>query len=331
MFTVKSKISGIGAYLPETVVTTNELMHEVNSRKFGVPESFLERASGIVQRRFSDDRESISYQAVQASVAAIQDAGIDPKDLDWVLFCGIHRDLYEPSQAHDIQAKLGAINASALDISNACIGLLNGLQIASAFIKAGSAENVLVCTGERPSALTKEIMRQLRISSDKQIFKKLLGAFTVGDSGGAFVVSKSHNQEGCIYDKFLTASEYKDLCYIKSSDKGVEFEMRMAELSSVMIDLHKRLINQTYESTGWTPSTVDRIYCHQIGAKPHIKLSKVSKQPVEKLPKTYDMFGNLTSATFAVNMYLNPPKKGEKVLLLGAGSGATVSQSAFQF
>ena len=143
-----SKISGIGAYLPNQSVTSQELMHEIKSKKFGVPETFLERACGIFSRRLSTELESFSYLAVEASIKAMQDAQIAPEDIDMILFCGIDRDRPEPSTAHEIQKQIGAINAECLDVSNACIGMLNGFSVANAYIGIGAAEHILVCTGE---------------------------------------------------------------------------------------------------------------------------------------------------------------------------------------
>lgn len=185
-----SRISGIGAYLPKKIVTSEELMLEADCRKFGVPETFLTRASGIKTRRFSETTESFSDLAINASREAIIDASIDPLDIDMILFCGIDRDCPEPSTAHIIQNELGANNAECLDISNACLGILNGLSVANSYIGIGSAETILICTGEKPSIVTFDILRQLKKATEKKFFRKLLGALTVGDAGGAFIISK---------------------------------------------------------------------------------------------------------------------------------------------
>lgn len=325
------KISGVGAFLPQNVVTTEELMREAQSKKFGVSENFLGRASGIIQRRFSDPNETYGYLAIQASRQALIDASIDPLDIDWVLFCGIDRDKPEPSTAHEVQAEIGAWNAACLDISNACIGMISGLEIADSFIRAGKAENILLCTGEKPSQLSIDAIRQLKRSKEKSLFRKLLGAFTVGDGGGAMIISRSGINEGCMYINTRSDGGLRDLCYYKHTPSGIDFEMKMEEISGVMVDKHKEMIDETYNKVGWKPKQVNKIYCHQVGERPHKKMIELSKVTPECAPKTYDLFGNLTSATFAVNMSLNRPKKGDKVLFMAGGSGATWSQAAFQF
>lgn len=326
-----SKISGIGAYLPKQVVTSEELMHEAQSRKFGVPETFLSRASGIKTRRFSNDSESFADLAIYASKAAIDDAGIDPLDIDMVLFCGIDRDCPEPSTAHIVQKEIGAINADCLDISNACLGILNGLSVANSYIGVGSAENVLICTGEKPSLVTLDIIRQLKAATDKKTFRKLLGALTVGDAGGAFVITKKMAESGCQYLSFKSEGRYADLCYYKHTPGGIEFEMLMETISGKMVDLHEHEIKRTYDQLSWEPNSVRKLYCHQVGSGPHTKMASIAEQPLIKAPITYAEYGNLTSATFPVNMFLNRPVKGDKVLLLGAGSGLSICQIGMQF
>lgn len=326
-----SKISGIGAYLPSKIVTSEELMLEAQCRKFGVPETFLARASGIKQRRFSDSSESYADLAILASRVAIKDAGVDPLDIDMILFCGIDRDCPEPSTAHIVQKELGANNAECLDISNACLGVLNGLSVANSYIGIGSAETILICTGEKPSNVTFDILRQLKQTIDKKVFRKLLGALTVGDAGGAFLVTKKKGQQGCEYLRFKSQGQYSDLCYYKYTPEGIEFEMMMEEISGEMVNFHESEIKKTYKKLNWLPNTLHKLYCHQVGSGPHNKMATIAGQPLIKAPITYESYGNLTSATFPVNMFLNRPKVGEKTLLLGAGSGLSICQIGMQF
>ena len=306
-------------------------MHEAQSRKFGVPETFLARASGIRQRRFSEEHESFSDLAIYASRQAIDDAAIDPLEIDMILFCGIDRDCPEPSTAHIVQREIGACNAECLDISNACLGALNGLSVANAYIGVGGAETVLVCTGEKPSLVTLDIIRQLRTATDKKIFRKLLGALTVGDAGGAFIITRKTTQSGCHYLSFKSEGRYSDLCYYKHTPSGIEFEMLMEKISARGICMHQDEIENTYRRLNWQPNTVNKLYCHQVGASPHLKMASIATQPVNKAPITYKLYGNLTSATFPVNMSINRPASGERVLLLGSGSGLSICQIGVQF
>lgn len=326
-----SRISGIGAYIPQQVVSSADLMVEANCHKFGISEQFLTRSCGIKERRFSDDRETFGYMAAMASRTAIVDAGIDPMDIDMVLFCGIDRDQPEPATAHEIQQAIEALNAECLDISNACIGSNHGLAVANAYIAAGAAENILVCTGEKPSYVTKAVLNILKTTNEKAVFRKYMGAFTVGDAGGAFVVSKSTGTRGFKSIHFKSYGKHSELCFYRFASGVLEFDMQMESISNLMIETHADLINDTYEKAGWNPESIGKVYCDQVDAKPHKKMAIMARQSLDKLPNTYEYFGNLTSATFAVNMYLNPTSVGDKVLFMGAGSGITLCQMGMEF
>ncbi len=328
---VRSHITGIGAYFPQQIIKSDELMAEAQSKKFGIPESFLQRASGIIERRFSTEKETYALMAIAASRNAIDEAGIDPLDIDLVLFCGIDKDYSEPATAHEVQIGVGAHNSECMDVSNACIGMLSGYKIADAYIRTGIAETVLVCSGEKPSIVALDVVRQLRETTDKTTFRRLMGALTLGDAGGAFVVSRKTDGKGMLYSRFRSDGRYRELCYYGLTKDGWKFEMQMEKISIAMVSHHEEMIDETYSKIGWNPDQIGKVYCHQVGERPHSQMVELSKVAPECCPRTYAEFGNLTSVTFAVNMTLNKPKKGEKVLFLGAGSGATMCQSVFQF
>lgn len=329
-----STISGVGAYLPPNIVSSSELMLEAETPKMGISENFLERVSGIKERRFSEEKELPSDLAIRASQSAMEDAGIDPLDIDCVLFCGIDRDYAEPATAHFVAASLGLRNArNCFDISNACHGMMSGVSVAIAYISMGMAENVLVCTGEKPSYVATDVCRQIRKNRDKKAFRNLVGALTLGDSGGAFIISKSRpsSEEGFYSMDFSSRGEFADYCFIKYTDFGVKFQMLMEKICNVGIEMHQEMIGKTYDKLGWEPDSVGKVYCHQTGERPHIRMAELARQPINKAPKTYPEFGNLTSATIAVTMHLFKPRPGERVMILSAGSGVSVGQSGLVY
>ncbi|MFL0802468.1 MAG: ketoacyl-ACP synthase III [Agarilytica sp.] len=323
------KISGIGAYLPEQKVLSDDLMMEANSKNFGVAPEFLRRFSGIEERRFSREDERPSTMAIEASRAAIVDAGIDVKDIDQVIFCGIDKDFAEPATAHFVARELGIKEeADCFDVSNACHGIMSGFSVANGAIGIGAAENILLCTGENPSTVAMDVIRQLKGCRDRGQFRTLMGAMTLGDSGGAFVVSKARPDEGCKIMRFTSRSRCADYCYYRHTEHGVDFSMRMSEISTEAVQMHRDIIGSTYDKIEWEPDSISYVYCHQAGAKPHIKMAQLARQPINKAPITFKKFGNLTSSTIAVNMHLNRPNRGDRILMLGVGSGLSISQTA---
>ena len=323
------KIGGIGAYLPKQIIHSDDLMREANSENFGVGHEFLRRFSGIEERRHANDEERPSSMAIAASRLAMEDAGIQPQDIDQVIFCGIDRDYSEPATAHFVARELGVSEeADCFDISNACHGIMSGFQVANATIGVGAAENILLCTGETPSAVSLDVIRQLKSCTDREHFRRLMGALTLGDSGAAMVVTKATStDEGCRFMRVKAKSKCADLCYYRHAKEGFEFSMQMSNISQEALNMHGEIIDSTYEKSGWSAEDIRYVYCHQAGLKPHLKLASLARQPINKAPITFNKFGNLTSSTIVVNMHKNRPNRGDKIMFLGVGSGLSISQT----
>jgi 3-oxoacyl-[acyl-carrier-protein] synthase-3 len=218
------------------------------------------------------------------------------------------------------------------DVSNACNGFMSGLYLADCMIASGRIETALVVTGEKPSKVMYEIMDLIKDCDNAEYFRKKLGVLTVGDSGGSMVLAKSDNGIG--FQKFNSISDGKlaELCYYRYDEKGIiDGQMIMKDIGREVFNYQSKLIDKTYEILGWTPADVDHLISHQIGRKPFEMTAKLTGIPIEKATKTYDYYGNLTSATIPVNLFLNPPKTGDKLLLMGMGSGLSVIQAGLTF
>ncbi|WP_198939397.1 3-oxoacyl-[acyl-carrier-protein] synthase III C-terminal domain-containing protein [Motiliproteus sp. MSK22-1] len=105
----------------------------------------------------------------------------------------------------------------------------------------------------------------------------------------------------------------------------------MDKISKAIITMHGNLIEQTYECLGWTPDEIDHLVCHQVGRKPHQRLVGMTGIEAERAPVTYRNYGNITSATIPFNLHLVRPTVGDKLLLLGTGSGLSISQVGLTF
>ncbi|TQV78113.1 ketoacyl-ACP synthase III [Exilibacterium tricleocarpae] len=322
-----SRIAGIGAFLPPDRVTSESLMDEIDSTRFGAPKNYISKCIGIKERRISDARTLPSDMAIAASHNALEDAGLEAGEIDMILYCGIDRDWQEPATAHRVQTELGATRATVLDVTNACHGFMNGLAIADSFISNGAVDNVLVCTGEKPSRVMLEAIEQIKRTNNKEEFKRWIGSLTVGDAGGAMVVQRGTAHSGWQWMEMRSEGQHAELCYYRHTQAGVEGQMIMGLISRVFVGLHKKLIDKTYRALNWSPTDIDVMYCHQVGAIPHKQLTSAADLDLNCAPITYDFLGNLTSASIPVNMALNRPKRGDKLLVLGAGSGLSICQA----
>lgn len=323
-----SKIAAIGTYLPDQVVTSTELMDEVESEsRFGIANTWIEELTGIHSRRFAAPDDRPSDLAINAGRAALERCGMDPKDIGMVLYCGIDRDWIEPATSHRIQRELGCVNATCLDVTNACHGFSNGMSVGDAMIATGAVENVLVVTGEVPSHLIGEVIRDIRENPTLENFHSKVGGFTTGDAGGAVILQRASEQSGIKTYRFDSRGRYAELCFYKFDHEGKRCgQMIMDKISAVMIRMHQAIIKETYATLAWQPGDVDHLICHQVGSKPHHRMAKLAGIQLEKAPTIFKSYGNLTSATIPVSLDTARPEQGDRILILGAGSGLSISQ-----
>lgn len=338
-----TEIVGIGGYVPRERVKSDDLMAEIGSEKrFGVKERFISEVIGIEERRIAREDEKPSDLAVAAVQVALENANILPQEIDMVIFCGIDRDWKEPATAHRVQQLVGAINATCFDVTNACHGFMNGVCIADSLIETGNAEIALICTGEKPSNVMFEAIRRLRQTGNSEVFKRWMGALTVGDAGGAMIIRRSENaigentrgdnSRGFQKFNFSSNGKHAKLCYYEHDKHGkLDGQMLMKSISNEIVKFHKKMIGETYQTLDWSGQDVDCLMCHQVGARPHKQMASLANVDIKRAPITYKYFGNITSATIPVNFHYNVPKKGDKVLIMGTGSGLSISQTGVIF
>jgi 3-oxoacyl-[acyl-carrier-protein] synthase-3 len=327
-----SRIAGIGAYLPKQRVTTDELMREVNSRRFGIPDDYISRYVGIEEKRVAESTDQPSDLATLASKIALKDADVKADEIDLIIYTGITRDYEEPSTAHFVQDKIGAENAICMDVSNACLGFMTGFSVAEAFIGQGTADTVLICTGENPNTYLNETISVLLKINDKNGFKNRLGFLTAGDAGAAVIVTSGDRETtGWKGLRFKSDGAMSKLCYYKKQVTGIDGEMLMKKISCQIVKMHADMMDNTYKVLGWEPGSIKKLYCHQVGKKPHQSIVDVAKVHQSVVPATFSKYGNLTSATIPVAMHLNKPSRGDRLLFCGTGSGLSICQGGMVF
>ncbi|MDC0598647.1 ketoacyl-ACP synthase III [Gammaproteobacteria bacterium] len=320
-----SKIIGLGISLPNQRVSSISLMEEIESeRRFGIPHDWIDRRVGIVERRVAAEGTKTSDLAYEASINAINNAGITNDDLDMILYCGIEGDVIEPGTAHFIQNRLQT-NASCLDIRNACQGMISGLAVANAMIASGAIETALICSGELTSRVMFNFMREISSRPDEYM-RDRLGFLTVGDAGSAIVLRKADSDAGVQKIIFDSRGEYADFCYYKYVNEVIEGQMLMRGITEKIASIHFGMISNTYHYLDWEPRDVDHLLCHQVGAKSLEKLCEIAEVPIHKAPAIYKDFGNITTCTIPLSLYFAKPNKGDKILLIGGGSGLSSYQ-----
>ncbi|MFZ9694719.1 MAG: 3-oxoacyl-ACP synthase III family protein [Chitinophagaceae bacterium] len=144
---LRSKIAGIGKYLPSHVVTNNDLLKYMDTS-----DEWIQERTGIKERRYAHrTEETTTTMAVEASKVAIERAGITPQDIDFIVFATLSPDYYFPGCGVLLQRAMKMKEIGALDVRNQCSGFLYALSVADQFIRTGTYKNILVIGSEKHS------------------------------------------------------------------------------------------------------------------------------------------------------------------------------------
>ncbi len=183
----RSTIAGIGMYVPENVVTNNDLLQYMDTS-----DEWIQERTGIKERRYAHrTEETTTTMAVEASKIALERAGLTPQDIDFVIFATLSPDYYFPGCGVLVQRALEMKEVGALDIRNQCSGFVYALSVADQFIKTGMYKNILVIGSEKHSFGLDFTTRGRNVSV---IF---------GDGAGALVLQRSNDDNSGILSTHL--------------------------------------------------------------------------------------------------------------------------------
>ena len=171
-----SKISGLGYYVPDNIVTNNDL-----SKIIETTDEWIQERTGIEERRWIDPKtdDNTSSMAVKASKIAIERSGLKKNDIDFIVFATLSPDMYFPGGGVRVQDMLDMPTIGALDVRNQCSGFVYAISVADQFIKTGMYKNILVIGSENHSGALDKTTRGRGITV---IF---------GDGAGAAILSRS--------------------------------------------------------------------------------------------------------------------------------------------
>lgn len=310
-----SRIIGTGSYVPAQVVTNDDLAKIVETN-----DEWIRSRTGIGERRIALD-EGTSAMAVEAAKRAVQNAGIDAKELDIILLATSSPDNCFPAGACEVQAALGAERAVAYDLSAACSGFLFGLNTAQAFIQAGIYRTALVIGADCLSKLTDWSDRSTCI-----LFGDGAGAAVVqaGETGIRQMVMGSDGVKGPV----LTCPARTEGNFLngKTPELGYMY-MNGQEVFKFAVKKVPECVNQVLEADGMAIDDVKYFVLHQANYRIVEAAAKRLKQPLEKFPMNMDRYGNTSGASVPLLLdELNQAGKlqrGDKIVLAGFGAGLT--------
>ncbi|MFZ9046638.1 MAG: 3-oxoacyl-ACP synthase III family protein [Cyclobacteriaceae bacterium] len=323
-----SRIAGIGHYVPDHVVTNEDLKAFMDTS-----DEWIQERTGIQERRWidpeSDDRPST--MGTKAARLAIEDAGLTPDDIDFIVFATLSPDYYFPGPGVQVQDQLGIREIGALDVRNQCSGFVYGLSVADQFIKTGMYKNILVIGSEYHSGGLEKSTRGRGVTV---IF---------GDGAGAVVLQRTEEDRGILsthlhsegkhaeelaligpatsrwVDTIMGENDPEDTSYYPYMNGNFVFKHAVTRFSEVIMEALTTNQKQISE--------IDMLIPHQANLRISQFIQKKMGLTDDKVYNNIMRYGNTTAASIPIALseayQEGKIKKGNLVCLAAFGSGFT--------
>ena len=325
----RSRIKGLGFYVPENVVTNDDL-----SKLMDTSDEWIQERTGIKERRHAlKGSDTTTSMGVKASLKAIEAAKINKEEIDFIVFATLSPDFYFPGCGVLVQKELGLPNVGALDIRNQCSGFLYALSVADQYIKTGMYKNILVIGAETQSPALDMTTRGRNM------------AVLFGDGAGAAIVSRSDNPERGILSthlhsqgehaeqlamiapgvgtkwvpQILAENDPDDVSYYPNMNGQFVFKNAVVRFAEV--------IEEGLKANGFSREDINMLIPHQANLRISQFVQHQFKLTDEQVFNNIMKYGNTTAASVPIALteavQQGKIKDGDLVVLAAFGSGFT--------
>ena len=330
-------VDSIGYELPPIVVTSSELEARLKPmyETLHISEGQLEALTGIIERRWWNEGYEVSRGAIAAAHKSLVSTGLDPMDIEVLIYAAVCREDFEPATACRVAAGIGVNGSAAVyDLSNACLGVLNGMLDIANRIELGQIKAGMVVSCETARTINDIMIERMLEANSMELFTTSLATLT-GGSGAVAVLLTDGSFSSSKRKKFLggvirTAPQFYGLCRwgIKAGEANVFTQSMSTDSVSVMkygVELGLETWKAFLKELKWEKDQVDKIICHQVGSAHQELILRTLGIPAHKDFPTYEYLGNmgtvslpLTAALAEEYEFLEP---GDRTGFLGIGSG----------
>lgn len=312
-------IIGTGHFVPGEPISNHAL-----ARVMDTSDEWIRARTGIRQRYFASDGQGPSELAFEASKLAIEDAGIEPSDIDYIIFATMTPDYFFPGSGPLLGAKLGLSGVPALDIRQQCAAYPYALQLANGLVETGAAETVLIAGADAHAGFMPWIdWDVVRSQSDRKVDPEAFAratrhrglAVVFGDGAGAMVLKKSGrpgsgflgaevHSNGDAYDHlFIEAVGFRNVPYLKAdavlSDLHIP-QMRGQALLKKAVRTLSTTIESICESHGVSKDDIDCFVAHQANDRINRAVQQALKVDPDKIPSNIATYGNTSAGTVGI-------------------------------
>ncbi len=328
----KVKISALGCYVPERVLTNDDLEKLVETNNQWI----LER-TGIAERHIADPGMATSDLAVEAAHQALQQRGLDPAELDAILVCTVTPDMFFPSTACLVQNRIGAKRAWGFDLVAACSGLVYGLTTAVHFVAAGTHQKILVIGADTMSRIIDYTDRNTCV--------------LFGDGAGAMLIEPlgAEEDQRLGFIDFMGEIDGSGGDYLKMPAGGSRLPASVETVEQRLHYVHqdgqqvfKYAVRKMYEicssllaRNGLSGKDVDLLIPHQANRRIITATAERLDLACDKVVINIERYGNTTAGTIPLAtrdaIESGRLKKGDLVLFAAVGAGYTVGASLWRW
>lgn len=319
-------IMGTGSYVPERILTNNDLAKIVDTN-----DEWITTRTGIRERRIAADDEATSDLAFKAAEKAIIDAGIDKNEIELIIVATMTQDHLTPSTAALVQDKLG-IKAAAFDVSAACTGFIYGFTVGYSFIKAGIYKKVLVIGAETMSRVTDWEDRGTCI-----LFGDGAGAVVLGEvETGGFLASHLAADGSGACELIVPAGGSRKAATAETiENREVYLKMNGREVFKFAVKAFPESVENVLTQQNLTADDIDIFIPHQANVRIIEAIAKRFKQPLDKFFVNLHKYGNTSGASIPIALDEASKegrfKKGDKIVATGFGGGLTYGSILFEW
>lgn len=339
---IKSSILGTGHYVPENIVTNDDLSKIMNTN-----DEWITERTGIKERRHrknrNDEDETTAFLGMKAAEMALKNANISAQDLDFIIFATLSPDYFFPGCGVLLQEMLGCKTIGALDVRNQCSGFVYAMSVANAFIKSGTYKNILVVGAEIHSF-------GLDLSDAGRGVSVIFG-----DGAGAVILSATNEENSGDILSCNLHSEGKyaeELCTkFPGSKFGWSDRMRLEPENVTEAEIYPHMngnfvfknavtrfpetMLEALDAAGKTLEDLDLFIPHQANLRIAQFVQQKFGLPDEKIFNNIQNYGNTTAASIPIALSeaieQNKIKRGDLVLLSAFGSGFTWGSVLFNY
>jgi len=327
----------VGYELAPVIVTSTELETRLQPmyQALRISPGQLEALTGIRERRWWKPGTPLSQGAIAAANKALKSRGMSARDIDVLIYAGVCREYFEPATACTVAAGLGMRgNAAVYDVSNACLGVLNGIIDVANRIELGHIRAGLVVSCESARELNDIMIARMLEANDMDLFCTSLATLTGGSGAAAVLVTdgsfSNSRRRRLVGGVHMTAPEHHQLCRwgLQNEGRGMFSEFMSTDAPAVMkngVELGRETWDAFLKELGVDRDKIDKVICHQVGEAHQNLILKTLGIPPEKDFTTFEYLGNMGTVSLPITAALAKERDvlrtGDLVGFLGIGSG----------